>query len=729
MTTNSKQTVLLTVVFVAATAVLAPLLYGGDSRAAEATLLIHGGELAPTRLPRDLAGQFCEHLGANIYNGMDAQILRNPTFANYPFSTGQMTPDGVVTFHYERTRIEEELRRQATRYGWPQNELGDLLSARADGLACFWGRLGKPEAIVVSPDTGPHGGRAQRVEFKAPGGVKQWTWLPLHRARNYEFELLARSSDLATVKLSLIDQGAASACAETTVNGLASAWHKLAGTLTVPQDARADVPYCLELSCGATGQLVIAHLFLRPSDHVNGADPDIVKWLKEARLPLLRWPGGNFVSAYHWEDGVGPVDQRPTLPNYAWGGVEPNTFGTDEFIAFCRAVGCEPMICVNAGTGTPEEAAQWVEYCNSPVTSPQGARRAANGHPEPYHIRYWEAGNELWGRWQAHWTTARGYADRYLQFAQAMRKADPSIILHACGAPVLWGEAWNHALITAAAPALHSLTDHPLIGGDVSPNTDPLDVFRDFIRVPDVLERKWGELRDEMGRAGVRDGRLAVTELQMFAHLGPAAGEQPERLNRQNLVTPATLGEALYDTLIFHAAARLQPFVELVTHSATVNHGGGLRKERERVYANPCYYASRFIADWAGATPAKIELHAPTEKAPIILPDIRNAGGDPSFGVVDALAGRAVNGDLLLSLVNRGTGGAVVLKAKADGFAAGNKAEVWTLTGPVPWAANTLEQPDAVAPVRSEAEVSGDSLSLQLAPYSVVQVRWGARVK
>jgi len=93
------------------------------------------------------------------------------------------------------------------------------------------------------------------------------------------------------------------------------------------------------------------------------------------------------------------------------------------------------------------------------------------------------------------------------------------------------------------------------------------------------------------------------------------------------------------------------------------------------------------------------------------------------------LAGRAVNGDLRLSLVNRGTGGALVLKVKADGFAGGNKAEVWTLTGPAPWAANSLEQPDAVAPKRSEAEVSNDSLTLQLAPYSVMQVRWGARVK
>lgn len=725
---QNNKTVRIIQVVAALWAVFATPARGSDAPIGEATLVVHAAEVAPDRLPRNLAGQFCEHLGANIYNGMDAQILRNPTFADYPFSTGQMTPDGIATFHFERGKIEDEQRRQAARCGWPETDLPDLLNARAEGLACFWGRFGPPEALAVSPDTGPRGGRAQRLEFKAPGGIKQWTWLPLHRTRKYAFELLARSSNLTTLGLSLARQGEKTPSAEATLTGLAGDWRKLGGTLVVPEDSPADAPYCLVLSSSATGQVVVAHLFLRPADHMNGADPDIVRLLKEARLPLLRWPGGNFVSAYHWTDGVGPIDQRPTLPNYAWGGVELNTFGTDEFIAFCRAVGCEPMICVNGGNGTPEEAAEWIEYCNGPTTSPQGARRAANGHPEPYRVRHWEAGNELWGRWQAHWTTARGYVDRFHPFAQAMRKADPAIVLHACGAPVLWGQAWNRELIAGAAPELHSLTDHPLIGGDVSRRADPLDVFRDFMHVPDVLERKWAELRDDMANGGVRDGRLAVTELQMFAHLGPAAGGPPaELLNRQNLVSPGTLAEALYDTLIYHAAARLQPFVELVTHSATVNHGGGLRKERERVYANPCYYASRLWADFAEAAPVKLELHTPSETAPIVLPDLKNDGGDRSFRVVDAVAARGANGDLLLSLVNRGAGGAVALRVKVESFAGGDKAEVWTLAGPVPWAANTLDQPNEVQLVRSEAEVSNDSLKLQLPPYSIAQVRWVAR--
>ncbi len=357
-----------------------------------------------------------------------------------------------------------------------------------------------------------------------------------------------------------------------------------------------------------------------------------------------------------------------------------------------------------------------------------GARRAANGHPQPYNVRHWEVGNELWGRWQAHWTTAAGYVDRYRRFAQAMLKADPAIELAACGAPVMWGKDWNDTLIAGLGAQLHSLTDHPLIGGQVPPITDPLDVFRDFMHVPDLLERKWSELRQDMARGGVRDGRLAVTELQMFARLAPGAGgQETNRLDPQNLVNPATLGEALYDTLIYHAAARLQPFVELVTHSATVNHGGGLRKEHERVYPNPCYYANLLFADFAGGRAAKSELDSPSERAPMILPDIRNAGGNPSFDALDALAALAANGDLLLSLVHRGAGRPIRLSVQLNGFSSTDKAQLRTLAGPTPWAANTLKEPAAIQLARTEIEVRDGSLTLLLQPYSIVQARFVPR--
>ncbi len=410
----------------------------------EAMIRVFAQEKAPQPIPKYITGKFCEHLGNNIYQGMDAQILRNPTFADYPFGAGHMSPSGVAVFQSDPREIVRQLQQQAQRIGWPEGELNRLVEDRDQGLACWWVREGSIATVQVSPDTGPHGGRAQRVQVGAPAnGIAQWIFLPLHRVRNYEFEILARSPDLTALGIALFVQGAQRSCAKTAVQGLSGDWSVLHGSLEVEAQAPADAVYRLAITAASAGQFVVAHVLLRPADHIRNADPDVVRLLQQSRLPLLRWPGGNFVSAYHWEDGIGPSDARPTLPNYAWGGVETNLFGTDEFMDFCGAVGCEPMICVNAGSGTPEEAARWVQYCNGSADSPMGRRRAAAGHSSPYNVRHWEIGNELWGRWQDGWTTAVGYLDRYQRFRKAMLAADPTIRLYACGAPMMDGPQWN----------------------------------------------------------------------------------------------------------------------------------------------------------------------------------------------------------------------------------------------------------------------------------------------
>lgn len=696
--------------------------------ASNATIRVHADRRSGHRIPRFLTGKFAEHLGFNIYGGMDAQILRNPTFADYPFWNGAMTPDGVTKFHVEEEKIAQELRRLATRFGAPESDLDALVAARTDGLAALWMRVGPRDAVQVSPDAGPHG-RAQRVQVKAAGqGIAQWAYLPLHRVRTFEFEIVGRSLDLHELAVSVTlpvgaDRSASNRLiGSTRVTGLGPGWGKLTGNLEIPAGAPAEAAYRFEVAAPNAGQFVLGHVLVRPADHINGADPDVVNFLRESHLPILRWPGGNFVSTYHWEDAVGPMDQRLTKPNYAWGGLELNTFGTDEFVALCRAIGCEPMICINAGSGTPPEAARWIEYCNAAVTTPMGARRAANGHPEPYNVKHWEAGNELWGHWQMGWTSASGYVDRFKEFSKAMLRADPAVHLYACGAPVMWGKNWNDILIAGAARELGSTTDHPLVGGAVSRDADPLDVFRDLMAVPEVLEQKWRDLERDMLSGGVKEPRLAVTELQIFARLGGINANTTARLTRDNLVSPASLGEALYDVLIYHAAARLGPFVEMVTHSATVNHGGGLRKDRERVWANPCHYAQASFAAFAGATPVGIEIESAAERAPLVLPELKNAAREQMFSAVDALAAIGTDGALWLSLVHRGSGpirAAVII----DQFRGAATAEVRTLSAEVPWAINTLERPDAIKPRDTTTSVNGGAFTLDLLPFSVVRVR------
>jgi len=691
----------------------------------KAVLVVRAAEKSPYNVPRFITGKFCEHLYFNVTNGMDAQILKNPTFSDYPFSTGQTSPDGVATFYYSREDIGRAIRGDAERWGWPASDIEGLVKSRNEAVACWWAKLGDVEA---SPDTGVCGGRAQRLATRAPGqGLMQWTWLPLHRVRKYDVQLWVRSPDQAALTVAFFGPEG-SMCAKQAIQPVTADWRRVDASLEIPANLPADKVYRFTVTADKPGQFVIDRVLLLPADHVNRADPDVIRFLRESRLPILRWPGGNFVSSYHWRDGVGPIEQRPTLPNYAWGQQENNFFGTDEFVAFCRAVGCEPMICVNAGGGTPAEAAQWVEYCNGDTQTPMGKLRAAHGNLKPYNVKHWELGNELWGQWQYHWTTAEGYVDRYRQFVKAMLAVDPAIQVYACGAPVLWGKRWNDTLIAGTSGLLRATTDHPLIGGQVPADTDPLDVFHDFMAVPEVLERKWAALREDMRNGGVADPRLAITELQMFARVGRSStSEAPRRLTHETLVNPSTQAEALYDVLIYHAAVRLAPFVAMVTHSATVNHGGGLRKTHERVFACPCHFAQSMFAAFAETTPVKTELTCSTETAPLVLPDLRNATKSWSGKVLDALAARTSDGVLLLSIVHKGTGRPIDLKIELNDFRSAPVAEVRTLSATVPWATNTLEAPAAVSPIPSTKKLDGDKLSLRLAPYSYTLVRISGR--
>jgi alpha-N-arabinofuranosidase len=287
----------------------------------------------------------------------------------------------------------------------------------------------------------------------------------------------------------------------------------------------------------------------------------------------------------------------------------------------------------------------------------------------------------------------------------------------------MWGKNWNDTLIAGASDILRITTDHPLVGGQVPADTDPPDVFRDFMAVPKVLEQKWAALENDMKNAGINNPRLAVTELQMFARIGrSSSADAPRLLSHQTLVSPATHAEALYDVLIYHAAIRLAPFVEMVTHSATVNHGGGLRKERERVYANPCHYAQAMFAAFADTVPVKVELTCPTQTAPLVLPDLKNVTSTCSYKTIDALAAMSKDGRLLISVVHRGTSGPIDLEINIKDFISSGQAEIQTLTADVPWATNTLEKPEAIIPVTKTAKIENRKMLITIKPYTVLRI-------
>ena len=157
--------------------------------------------------------------------------------------------------------------------------------------------------------------------------------------------------------------------------------------------------------------------------NTRGIRNDVVNALKEIDVPVVRWPGGCFADTYHWKDGIGPRDQRPSIVNTNWGGVtEDNSFGTHEFLDFCSMIGAEPYICVNVGSGTVQEAAQWVEYVNSSNKSPMTELRKKNGREKPWHVKYWAVGNESWGCGGS--MTPEYYSDVFKRFSTFMRSGN-----------------------------------------------------------------------------------------------------------------------------------------------------------------------------------------------------------------------------------------------------------------------------------------------------------------
>jgi alpha-L-arabinofuranosidase len=166
----------------------------------------------------------------------------------------------------------------------------------------------------------------------------------------------------------------------------------------------------------------------------KGIRLDVLEAAKGLNIPLTRYPGGNFVSNYHWKDGVGSKEDRPPRMELAWARLETNQFGTNEFVEYARRLGTEPYFAVNLGTGTIKEAQEWVEYCNVKEGPYYAELRKKHGYPEPHHIKYWSLGNEMDGFWQMGHLNAEDYSKKAREAAKLMRLTDPSIKLIAAGA-------------------------------------------------------------------------------------------------------------------------------------------------------------------------------------------------------------------------------------------------------------------------------------------------------
>ena len=207
-----------------------------------------------------------------------------------------------------------------------------------------------------------------------------------------------------------------------------------------------------------------------PIENVEGFRKAAVDYLKELGVPVLRWPGGCYADDYHWREGIGPAAKRPKRVNIWWGNyVEDNSFGTHEFIRFCRLIGAEPYFAANVGSGSPREMRDWIEYCNFPSGSALADERSANGSPEPFHVKYWGVGNEAWGCGGNYRPDGAGAEfRRYASYARAFGGTKPYLI--GCGPggnDAKWTRGFMDAVAGSRLPDGYSI--HYYVNGDHAP--------------------------------------------------------------------------------------------------------------------------------------------------------------------------------------------------------------------------------------------------------------------
>lgn len=680
--------------------------------------------LDPTRsgepVDERLFGKFCEHLGRNIANGMHAQVLINPTFGPWEFADGAVHPDGGVWPESNEDLVRVAIEEYCAEWELPNPEA--LFQAFQAGTAFGWVPTG--DRVRTPPETSPEGNRAQRISPRDNrGGMLQKTYFPLHRTASYELTTRVRATEETEVTIGVYEPGATPLETEPLDSvrlDIDRAWKTFDRELDLSAAVQEGEPYVVGITTGDTADVVVDLVTIYPDDHINKADPEVVSYLRDVDLPLLRWPGGNFVSGYHWEDGVGPIEERRSRINPAWGHGESNLFGTVEFVSLCETIGCEPLISVNAGDGTPSEAARWVEYCNGSTDTEMGALRKAHGYPEPFDIHYWEIGNELFGQWQVRWTTPSGNADRYLEFRDAMLETDPEIDLLACGNRNPSNERWNKTLLETAGETVTTITDHILEGGSVDAGTDSDDLFHAFMGYADQLGEEYRTLQQRMLDAGIDSPHLAITELQLFADFvsNRELDHYSEGLSLDTMPTRTTISEPLYLANIVHECIRMGSFVSMITHSATVNHGGGLQKKREQTWADPAHYGHQLLSSLSAGTPIGVDVKCPTVQTSTSFGGIEAIDALP---VLDVMAVSRED-DSVITIVNRRSGSQTIsVDIDVSSIPHADSAEITVLSGGSMQSENTRQAPDEVSLCKNATDELDGLLELDIPPYSLVR--------
>ncbi|MGO9095883.1 MAG: alpha-N-arabinofuranosidase [Bryobacteraceae bacterium] len=351
-------------------------------------------------ISRYIYGQFLEHIGGLVNTGIWAEMLDDRKFY-YPIDSH------------------------------PPAEPPSANPMRRSPLR-RWTPIGGDEFVTMDTHHPYVGDQTPAVKLSAKDGRGfQQAGLAVRKGKFYSGRIVLAGTPGATVKVTLAWGDRAGDRQTVVIDKAGAAYQKF--PLRFKAESDSDNAR-LEIVATGAGVLHVGAVSLMPADNVQGFRAEVIAALKQLHSGVYRFPGGNFVSGHEWRDAIGDPDKRPPVMDHVWHAVQPNDVGTDEFMTLCRLLDVEPYVTVNAGFGDAWSAAQLVEYANGPVTTPMGRLRAANGHPQPYKVKFWGVGNEPWGDWQLGFIPVAQFELKHNLFAKAMRKADPAITLIAAGA-------------------------------------------------------------------------------------------------------------------------------------------------------------------------------------------------------------------------------------------------------------------------------------------------------
>ncbi len=462
----------------------------------------------------------------------------------------------------------------------------------------------------------------------------------------------------------------------------------------------------------------------------KGFRTDVMREVKELGVPVVRYPGGNFVSGYNWLDGVGPKAQRPTLLDRAWNTLESNQFGTNEFIDWCRQVGTEPLLGMNFGTGSVESALAYVEYCNLSRGTSWSDLRRGHGYEQPHGVKYWCLGNEMDGPWQIGQLQAREYGRKARDAAKQMRVIDPQLQLIACGSSGTFMPTyltWDREVLEECYDQVDGLSLHAYYGNtkELSGSSASrylamnLDMDRHIHEVAAVCDYVQGLQRSS------KRLWLSFDEWNVWYRARDAAATDgrgaaaPKLLEEVYNLEDALLVGGFVNTLLRNSArVRVACLAQLVNVIAPLvtNDQGVLRQSTYYPYAWALRYAKGRVLD----------LRVESETYPItpngLQADFARAGDVPFVDVVATLDEPARQAAVFV--LNRDLTNERELTLQWDDIVPQRVLVCETLTGSDLKAFNTFESPRRVLPQSLTAPAASARMTMKLPPrsYSVVHL-------